>query len=140
MDDTRTMNLMGMEVPAGTDPASIYRRIQMMEQLTERSMTIPGINYPIGLDAVIGLVPVIGDIFGIAMGTYIVWEARNLNMPTWHMARMVGNVAFDGVVTSYVGGSHRYSAELMNIPPCFADSANVPTARVTHVPAVLFDS
>lgn len=98
MDDTRTMNLMGMEVPAGTDPASIYRRIQMMEQLTERSMTIPGINYPIGLDAVIGLVPVIGDIFGIAMGTYIVWEARNLNMPAWHMARMVGNVAFDGVI------------------------------------------
>ena len=58
------------------------------------------------------------------------------NTPTANRA----NVAFDGVVTSYVGGSHRYSAELMNIPPCFADSANVPTARVTHVPAVLFDS
>ena len=98
MSDTRTMNLMGFEVPAGNDPASIYRRIQAMEQLTERSMTIPGINYPIGMDAIVGLVPVLGDIFGVAMGTFIVWEARNLGMPKWHMMRMVGNVAFDGVI------------------------------------------
>ena len=98
MGEARTMRLMGMEVPAGNDPASVYRRIQMMEQLTERSMTIPGIGYPIGMDAVIGLIPVLGDIFGVAMGSYIVWEARNLNMPKWHMARMVGNVAIDGVI------------------------------------------
>tara|TARA_B100000678_G_C18167911_1_gene485912 strand:- start:335 stop:751 length:417 start_codon:yes stop_codon:yes gene_type:complete len=98
MDDTRTMNLLGVEVPAGNDPASIYRRIQMMEQLTERSMTIPGINYPIGMDAIVGLIPFIGDIFGVAMGTYIVWEARNLGMPRWHMTRMIGNVAIDGVI------------------------------------------
>ena len=56
------------------------------------------INYPIGMDAIVGLVPFVGDIFGVAMGTYIVWEARNLNMPKWHMARMVGNVAFDGLI------------------------------------------
>ena len=98
MGDSGTMNLMGVEVPSGKDPASVYRRIQMMEQLTERSMTIPGINYPIGMDAVIGLVPIIGDVFGVAMGTYIVWEARNLKMPGWHMMRMMGNVAFDGVI------------------------------------------
>ena len=59
MGETRTTRLMGMEVPAGSDPASVYRRIQMMEQLTERSMTIPGIGYPIGMDAVIGLIPVV---------------------------------------------------------------------------------
>ena len=98
MGETQTINLMGIEMPAGKDPASVYRRIQMMEQLTERSMTIPGINYDVGMDAIVGLIPVLGDIFGVAMGTYIVWEARNLNMPKWHMARMVGNVAIDGVI------------------------------------------
>ncbi|MEL7730131.1 DUF4112 domain-containing protein [Citromicrobium bathyomarinum] len=98
MGDTRTMNLLGVEVPAGNDPASVYRRIQMMEQLMERSMTIPGINYPVGMDAIVGLIPVLGDIFGVAMGTYIVWEARNLGMPKWHMSRMIGNVAIDGVI------------------------------------------
>ena len=98
MGDTHTMNLLGVEVPAGNDPASVYRRIQMMEQLMERSMTIPGINYPVGMDAIVGLIPVLGDIFGVAMGTYIVWEARNLGMPKWHMSRMIGNVAIDGVI------------------------------------------
>jgi len=98
MGDTRTMNLLGVEVPTGNDPASVYRRIQMMEQLMERSMTIPGINYPIGMDAIVGLIPVLGDIFGAVMGTYIVWEARNLGMPKWHMSRMIGNVAIDGVI------------------------------------------
>ena len=98
MGNPGTMKMMGVEVPSGTDPASVYRRIQMMEQLTERSMTIPGINYAVGMDAIVGLVPVVGDIFGVAMGTYIVWEARNLKMPTWHMMRMMGNVAFDGLI------------------------------------------
>ena len=92
------MNMLGIEVPAGNDPASVYRRIQMIEQLTERSMTIPGIGYPVGMDAVIGLIPVLGDIFGVAMGAYIVWEARNLKMRKRHMLRMAGNIAFDGAI------------------------------------------
>ena len=98
MGDTQTMRVLGIEVPSGNDPASVYRRIQMIEQLTERSMTIPGINYPIGMDAIVGLVPVVCDIFGVAVGSYIVWEARNLGMPKWHMMRMIGNVAIDGVI------------------------------------------
>ena len=98
MGETQTINLMGIEMPAGKDPASVYRRIQMMEQLTERSMTIPGINYDVGMDAIVGLIPVVGDIFGVAMGAYIVWEARNLGMSKWHMSRMIGNVAVDGVI------------------------------------------
>ena len=89
------MNMLGIEVPAGNDPASVYRRIQMIEQLTERSMTIPGIGYPVGMDAVIGLIPVLGDIFGVAMGAYIVWEARNLGLPKWKLWRMGGHIAFD---------------------------------------------
>ena len=92
------MNMLGIEVPAGNDPASVYRRIQMIEQLTERSMTIPGIGYPVGMDAVIGLIPVLGDIFGVAMGAYIVWEARNLGLPRWKLWRMIGNVAIDSAV------------------------------------------
>ena len=98
MGETQTINLMGIEMPAGKDPASVYRRIQMMEQLTERSMTIPGINYDVGMDAIVGLIPVVGDIFGVAMGAYIVWGARNLGMSKWHMSRMIGNVAVDGVI------------------------------------------
>ena len=64
----------------------------------ERSFVIPGINRPVGLDAIIGLVPVVGDIIGMGMGAWIVWEARNLGMPKWKLLRMAGNVAFDSAV------------------------------------------
>ena len=63
--------------------------------LLERSFRVPGVNVPIGLDALIGLVPVIGDFITTALGAYIVWEARNLGMSKWQLTRMGTNVAFD---------------------------------------------
>ena len=86
------------DLPLGNDPHSVRRRIEAMEVLLERSFVLPGIRRPVGLDALVGLVPVAGDIIGMALGAYIVWEARNLGMPKWKLLRMAGNVAFDGVV------------------------------------------
>ena len=66
--------------------------------LLERSLRIPGVNLPVGLDAVLGLVPILGDIITTALGAYIVWEARNLGMSKWHLTRMGANVAFDSAI------------------------------------------
>jgi hypothetical protein len=57
-----------VELSLGTDPHSIRQRVEMMERLLERSFVIPGINRPVGLDAVMGLVPVIGDFVTAALG------------------------------------------------------------------------
>jgi Domain of unknown function (DUF4112) len=81
--------------PLGSDPASIRRRVELLERLLERSFTVPVINRPIGLDAIAGLVPVAGDAIGAAIGLYLVWEARNLGMSRWQLARMAGNVGID---------------------------------------------
>ncbi|WP_169711479.1 DUF4112 domain-containing protein [Erythrobacter sanguineus] len=70
----------------------------MMEHLLERSFVIPGVNMPVGIDALIGLVPVLGDVVTAAMGAYIVWEARNLGLPRWKLARMGLNVLFDTAI------------------------------------------
>lgn len=86
---------MRMELPMGSDPASVRKRVEAMEMLLERSFRVPGVNMPIGLDALIGLIPVLGDIVTTALGAYIVWEARNLGMSKWQLTRMGGNVAFD---------------------------------------------
>jgi len=85
-------------LPTGTDAASVRARVVMMERLLERSFTIPGINRPVGLDALVGLVPVIGEVVTAAMGAYIVWEAKNLGVPKWKLARMGANVLFDTVI------------------------------------------
>lgn len=85
-------------LPIGKDPASIRRRIEMIEQLLERMFVIPGINRPVGLDFLLGLVPVVGDVAAAALGTWIVWEARNLGMSRYQLARMMGNVGVDTVL------------------------------------------
>ena len=77
------------------DPAKIRQRIETLEMLLERSFVLPGVRMPIGLDAIVGLVPVIGDFITAAMGAYIVWEARNLGLPKWKLWRMSGNLLFD---------------------------------------------
>jgi len=87
-----------MAVSLGRDPASVRQRIEAMERLLERSFTIPGIRMPVGLDAVAGLVPVLGDLLAAALGAYLVWEASNLGLPRWKLWRMAGNVAFDSAI------------------------------------------
>lgn len=53
---------------------------------------------PVGLDAIIGLVPVLGEVVATAMGAYIIWEARNLGLSKWKMTRMGINVLFDTII------------------------------------------
>jgi len=79
----------------GTDPASVRQRIEAMEKVLERLFVIPGIKQPVGLDVILDLVPVVGDIAAAAMGAYIVWEAKNLGMSKWQMTRMTGNVGLN---------------------------------------------
>ena len=82
----------------GKDPASVRRRIEAMEQLLEGMFTVPGTDRRIGLDFIVGLVPVVGDLVTTAMGGWLVWEARNLGMSKLQISRMMGNVGVDFMV------------------------------------------
>lgn len=82
----------------GRDPASIRRRIEMMEAVLEGLFVIPGTKRRVGMDSLIGLVPVVGDIATAAMGAWIVWEARNLGLSKWQLTRMAANVGVDTLV------------------------------------------
>ncbi|MEP7222524.1 MAG: DUF4112 domain-containing protein [Novosphingobium sp.] len=88
------------ELPLGAGPGDVRRRIELFERVLERSFTIPLVNRPVGIDAVVGLVPVAGDLIAGAMGLYLVWEARNLGMPKWKIWRMMANVGFDTLLGS----------------------------------------
>ena len=80
------------------DPKSIRQRIEMMEHLLENALVIPGTKLRFGLDSLIGLVPVVGDLVTAAMGAWIVWEARNLGMSKWQVTRMAANVGVDTAI------------------------------------------
>ncbi len=100
MDNPDRPRPLGLELPTGTDPVSIRKRIEAMEHLLERSLVVPGTRFPIGLDTIVGFVPVVGDIITAALAGYIVWEAKNLGLPRWKLWRMVGNIAIDSTVGS----------------------------------------
>lgn len=85
-------------LPIGRDAASVRKRVEAVEALMERMFVIPGINRPVGLDALLGLVPVVGDIAAAGIGTWIVWEARNIGMSRYQLARMMGNVGVDALL------------------------------------------
>lgn len=93
--DADTMGKLGRSLPMGTDPHSVRRRVEAMEHLLERSLSIPGINYKIGLDVVLDLLPIGGTTVAAILGGYMIWEARNIGMSKGQMLGMAGNVVFD---------------------------------------------
>ncbi len=86
------------ELPLGNHPQAVRQRIEALEKLLEGLFTIPGTQQRVGIDAIVGLVPVAGDLITAAMGLYLVWEAKNLGLPKWKLWRMIGNVAIDSAV------------------------------------------
>ena len=73
-------------------------RIDALATLLDTAFLVPGTNIRFGLDALIGLVPGVGDAITTLMSLYIVREARALGVPRVLIARMLANVAIDGVV------------------------------------------
>lgn len=76
-------------------PKAVRARIEAMEKILERLFVIPGINKPIGLDVLLDLIPGVGTVSAAALGSWIVWEARNLGLSKWQITRMGGNVGVD---------------------------------------------
>src|SRR4051794_16772315 len=87
----------------GHSPGNLTReqrlaRIDALAKLLDVAFIVPGTNIRYGIDGLIGLIPVVGDLITTAISLWLVREARALGAP-WHLtARMLGNVALDGVV------------------------------------------
>ncbi|MEE1658042.1 DUF4112 domain-containing protein [Microvirga sp. CF3062] len=83
---------------AGPRREDAVARITLVAKLMDSAFLIPGLNRRVGLDAVLGLVPGVGDALSAAIASYIIWEARQLGLPRWKIARMIGNVAMDTTI------------------------------------------
>jgi hypothetical protein len=95
--DLKTGTLRPMtETPHARQQA--FERLDHITRLLDTAVAIPGTNIRFGADAVIGLVPGIGDAITTAMAAWVIYEARRLGAPKRLILRMIGNVALDGVV------------------------------------------
>mgnify|MGYP000111308759 CR=1 FL=1 len=73
-------------------------RLEAVAKLLDVAFVLPGTNIRYGIDGIIGLIPVIGDLIATALSLWLVREARALGAP-WHViTRMLGNVAVEGVI------------------------------------------
>ncbi|HKO87089.1 MAG TPA: DUF4112 domain-containing protein [Burkholderiales bacterium] len=72
--------------------------LQKLAWLLDSSIPIPGTRMRVGIDALIGLIPGLGDLIGVFLSGYIVREAWRLGAPKSVLMRMAFNVAVEGVV------------------------------------------
>src|SRR5512134_3195080 len=73
-------------------------RITAVAKLMDSLFSIPGTRIRLGVDSLLGLVPVVGDLAAQAVAAYLIWEARQLGVPKLTLWRMVGNTLIDTVV------------------------------------------
>jgi len=87
------------EMPSNKGPIeSIRKRLNWLAWLLDSSIPIPGTRFTIGLDALIGLFPVVGDLAGVFLSSYILNEAAALGAPRSILLRMAFNVGVEGLV------------------------------------------
>jgi Domain of unknown function (DUF4112) len=79
------------------DPARL-QRLRSISRALDSAVGIPGTGYRFGLDALIGLVPGVGDAVGAIFSGYIVIQAAKLGASRSVITRMIANVAVDTIV------------------------------------------
>ncbi|HWJ58227.1 MAG TPA: DUF4112 domain-containing protein [Sphingomicrobium sp.] len=133
-----------------TDPHSVRQRVEVMERVLERSFTVPGTKQTFGLDIILEVIPVVGDIAATALGSYMIWEARNLGMSKWQMSRMAGNVGVDfllglipgiGLIPDFFFRSNSRNLKLIkrHLDKHHAAGATIDAPATQHEPSILED-
>jgi hypothetical protein len=74
------------------------RRLRRIAKLMDSQIRVPVLGLRIGADAVLGLVPGVGDAITGLIGAYLIYEAQRLGIPRSAVLRMVANIAFDTAV------------------------------------------
>ncbi len=77
-----------------------HRRLRRVARLMDSAIVVPGLRRRIGADALLGLVPGIGDAVSGLIGAYLIYEAHRLGAPKSALARMAANLALDTAVGS----------------------------------------
>lgn len=84
--------------PAGREAAETVQGLEGLAWLLDSSIPVPGTRLRIGLDPLLGLVPVVGDLIGMLFSAYILVQAARLGIPRVTLMRMGFNVTVEAAV------------------------------------------
>lgn len=77
---------------------ALRARLRRVARILDSGIGVPGTRWRIGIDGLIGLIPGIGDLFGLLMGAYFLFEGARIGAPARLQLRMLGNVLFDALI------------------------------------------
>jgi hypothetical protein len=84
--------------PTAVDIELSLARLDALARVMDSAFQIPGTNIRMGVDALLGLLPGIGDAIAATISSYLIWEAKQMGVSKLVLARMAGNVAIDTVI------------------------------------------
>lgn len=95
-----TEGLFDLIKSAAASEEAALKRLHTVANLLDSAFVIPGTDKRFGIDAIIGLIPGFGDLATTLLSSYIVWEARNLGVSMFALARMLANLGVHAAVGS----------------------------------------
>ncbi|QDU20711.1 DUF4112 domain-containing protein [Urbifossiella limnaea] len=109
------------ELITDLDPKAALPAVRALANIMDRAVTIPGTRVSFGLDALLGLIPGVGDTVSSLVGSYIILVAHRLGAPTSVLMRMGLNQLIDALV-----GIVPFAGDLLDL----GFKANVKNARL----------
>lgn len=88
-----------IDVSVADEPPGM-ERVRTISQLLDEAFEIPVVNYKVGLDPILGILPVGGDAASAAVSLYLVGEAARMGASRDVLLKMLVNIAVDTVVGS----------------------------------------
>ena len=89
-----------MSDPVAADGRRAVQRMDRVVRLLDDGFRLPVVRIRVGIDPVLGLVPVVGDLLPALLGLYVVVEAARLGVSRGTLLRMVANLTLDAAVGS----------------------------------------
>jgi hypothetical protein len=90
----------GTAIPLENRTQQSLARLEALAKVMDGAFMIPGTTIRFGLDGIIGLIPVAGDMIAGLVSIYLIWEAKQLGAPRWLIARMLANALLDTALGS----------------------------------------
>lgn len=76
------------------------KRVRRLAWWLDESIPIPGTSFRVGFEAILGLIPGVGDFLGYLLGSIILWQSFSMGASNWLILRMLGNLVFEWIVGS----------------------------------------
>jgi hypothetical protein len=75
-------------------------RLKLLSERLDDSIKIPGTNQKIGIDAIVGIIPILGDFIGVIFSTYIMYSGIKMGVSSKIVKKMAANIAIEFVIGS----------------------------------------